>query len=130
MDKRCLHKHPKIDATQTNATSMRNTDVMAALDLSRQTLDKPNHKDVALKLRDQALEESSQAIDRAKNEGSQARRSNDLTIALGKIDTIEKNTTRLFIKSLESHCSKCSYEPYRQRKRGQRGRDTETRADC
>lgn len=77
---------------QNNATSMRNTDVTAALELSRQTLDKFKvDRDTVLKLRDQTLEESRQAIDRAKNEElTKTRRSNDLTIALGNIDKIRE----------------------------------------
>lgn len=77
---------------QTNAAGMRNTDVMAALDLSKLALDKLKlDKDVALKLKDQALEESRQAIDRAQNEEmTKTRRSNDLTIALGNIDKVRE----------------------------------------
>lgn len=79
-------------SAQNNATSMRNTDVMAALELSRQTLDKfKTDSDIVLKQQDQALEKSRQAIDQAKNEElTKTRRSNDLTTALGKIDSIRE----------------------------------------
>lgn len=78
--------------TQTNAAGMRNTDVRAALELSRQTLDKMKlDEDVRLKERDQTLKESELAIENARNEEmTKTRRSNDLSVALGKIDTIRE----------------------------------------